>query len=138
MDDADKPVDFGPSFCGVFAEEPIKKGFPIAEYVGQIFSTDSLRGPNVDMTYVWDDGLPPIDSIKFRSAGAMINHAFPNAVNNNLYAHEQKGVDGALNRRIITAINDIAAGEQITPELRRVYMARRSSRTAPQCYAQVY
>lgn len=115
-DDTNTNLTIKALFCGVFALEPIAKGTPIAEYVGEMDGGEltEYRLLRRDKTYVWDDGWPTVDGKRYRSAGAMMNHAFPNAEMNGHYAARNYGVDGLPNRRVFTAIDPIAVGEQIT------------------------
>lgn len=107
--DAGKKIDLGSSFCGVVAKQAIKKGDPIAEYTGEVFN-DKIIVHDSASEYVWQE-WPSVDSITYRSAGSMINHAFPNAEMKENYVGGP--VDGLPQRKIIVATEDIAEGEQI-------------------------
>jgi len=100
----------GKSICGVVAERAIKRGEIIAEYTGEMI--DQL-GLDADRTYFWTN-YPSIDSIKYRSAGSMINAGFPNIFVDDLReSGEGKGFLGIPVRKVMIAYDDIAAGQQI-------------------------
>jgi len=110
-DDQGREIFLGSSFCGVIARAPIKKGELVAEYTGEMFSQDIVAFGSA-AEYLWTD-WPPVDSRQFRSAGSMINHAFPNTIVDSTYATEKLGLDGLPYRKMIIATDDIAEGEQI-------------------------
>lgn len=104
------PINPDIKICGTFAEHPIPKGSIIAEYTGEL--TDRPKG---DSTYLWSDE-PAVDAISYRSAAAMVNDAFPNAAVVNLTKNKKltKGLDGLPIRKMLIALEDINAGDQIT------------------------
>lgn len=108
--DEGEPVPAEIGMCGVIAGRAIPKGSIIAEYTGEL----KTAGMFEDSTYYVLD-FPSIDGLKYRSAGAMTNSAFPNAQKIHLAKGElsDKGLDGLPFRQFIVAIEDIAEGEEI-------------------------
>jgi hypothetical protein len=101
-----KPVG---NFCGLFANEPIKRGSIIAEYTGKL---TSMGIPTFnDGEYAWTD-YPAVDSGHFRSPASMANEGFPNAAMTSV-ERPQKGLDGIPNRKLLFAIQDIEPGKEI-------------------------
>jgi|GEM_PF-5010998 len=118
--DAGERLPLGQQFCGLIANEPIKKGKIIGEYTGEVI-TNSEKSQRSE-TYLWTNS-PPIDADQFRSPMAMVNDGFPNAY---ITVHEydkqlNPGVDGLVARKVALAIDDIAAGEQITIDYGATY-----------------
>ena len=98
--------------CGLFAEQSIKKGEIVAEYVGQLtsYGWDPLYKTDA---YIWSD-YPSIDAGPFRSAASMANEGFPNTAVTSLRRFETKpGLDGLPNRKLLYALNDIEPGDEI-------------------------
>ncbi len=111
FDDEKKPIE--ESFCGLFADSPIKKGDIIAEYTGEMI-TEEAKARLKNMEYLESD-FPAIDSIKYRSPASMANDGFPNAgvLNWGFTDSDIKGIDGLPVRKILIAHEDIQPGEQI-------------------------
>jgi len=113
QDDAGKSLGLGVGFCGLIADEPIKRGQIIAEYTGELVT--QLESRFRDDTYLWIDS-PPIDGGPFRSPAAMANDGFPNACIEH-HTHNKRlkrKIDGLPARKLMIALDDIEPGQQIT------------------------
>lgn len=118
--DAGELLPLGQEFCGLIANGPIKKGQIIGEYTGEVITNSETKLRSE--TYLWSNP-PPIDADQFRSPLSMANDGFPNVM---IVPHEydkqlNPGIDGLVVRKLAFAIDDIAAGEQITIDYGPMY-----------------
>lgn len=93
------------NFCGLFAQQAIKKGEVLAEYIGKMINGDDDCYENCAYLY---SGYPAIDAGLFRSPASMANDGCPNAS-----AYILEKIDGLPNRKVLFALEDIKEGDEI-------------------------
>lgn len=109
--DAGKKVTTQGSFCGLFANDPIKKGAIIGEYVGEIIPNEYTKE---DEPLIFYDNATSITSKNYPSAISATNNAFPNAFLDTKFKQcGTSGMDGLPLRMFIRALEDIAPGQEI-------------------------
>lgn len=86
---------------GLYANEKIKKGTLICEYLGEKIE-DSSKEENVD--YLYED----IQALKYRNFGGMANDSFPNAVVSSIYS-----IKGVKRRFCLVSLKDIEVDSPI-------------------------